>query len=266
MTNTNDVWSAPIVLTTDLINHGAWDLSISSDEEMYLIHYSNTPNPHVNMYTDFSGSTELNVDLSMVTELQSAKIHITKDGILDLLVYPTGTDPAILYASEDNGLTWTAPIFAERGDFPGILPVTDQFSSQGTELEFIRVSRVSNVEPFGPDSLFYNHIEQINSASLGISDYEILTNKLSLYPNPFSDMVTVNYLLKEPGELNVKIFNLLGKKIMDRNYQGGIGENQIQMNLGYLGSGIYIIEVLELDRIRDNSHKATKKILKLQGM
>ena len=260
MTYTNNVWSAPTVLTTDLINHGAWDMSISANEEMYLIHYSNTPTPHVNMYTDFSGSTQLNVDLSTVTEIQSAKIHITEDGILDLLVFPTGTDTAILYASEDYGLTWTAPISKAREDLQGVLPVTDQFSSQGTDLEIIRVSRASNTEPYGPVTLYYNHAEHINS--LGINDYDILTDTLALYPNPFSDMLTLNYTLREMGELNMNIYNLQGKKIVDRTYEGNVGENEFQMNLGYLESGIYIIEVIELNQTKGNLQRVTKKLIK----
>lgn len=263
MNNTDGVWSEPVLLSTDLINHGAWDLSISPDEEMYLIHYSNTPTPHVNMYTDFEESTELAVDLSMVDTLQAAKIHITETGILDLFVYPLNTDTAILYASEDYGLTWSEPMYLEKKDFPGVLPVTDQFSDQGTDLEFIRIARVSNTEPYGPDSLFYNHIEQINSGTLGIANREGLSDKLSLHPNPFSDMVTVNYLLKEQGELNIRIFTLQGKIIVDRYYLGNIGENQIRMDLGSLESGTYIIEILELDQTKDNLHKATKKLIKL---
>jgi hypothetical protein len=263
MSNTDGAWSAPIVLTTDLINHGAWDLSISSNEEMYLIHYSNSPNPHINMYTEFEESTELTVDLSMVDTLQAAKIHITADGILDLFVYPLHTDTTILFASEDYGLTWSEPMFVERKDFPGVLPVADQFSDQGVDLEFIRVSRVSSVEPYGPDSLYYHHIEQFNSTALGISDYENTFDNMSLYPNPISDVVSVNYSLAEPSELNIRIFTLQGKMIVDKKYQGNIGENQILMDLGYLKSGTYIIEILELDRTKNGSHKASQKLIKL---
>jgi hypothetical protein len=263
MKTTDGVWGDPIVLTTDLLNYRAWDMSIDADEEMYLIHYSNTPTPHINMYTDFDQSTQLPVDLSMVDTLQSVKIHVTENGILDLLVYPLNTDTAILYASEDFGATWSAPIYLEKRDFPGVLPVTDQYSNQGVDLEFIRVSRVSNTEPFGPDSLFYHHIEQINSTTVGVSDHTGRRDSFSFYPNPLSDIVTVNYALGEPGRLNVRIFTLQGKMIVDKNYQGNIGDNQIRLDLGHLDSGTYIIEVFELDSSRDQLHKASGKIIKL---
>jgi hypothetical protein len=262
MSHSEGGWSAPSVLTTDMINHASWDISISPDEEMYLIHYSNEPTPHINMYTGFEESMAIGADLSVVDTIQSAKIHITEDGILDLLVYPLNTDTVILYASEDYGSTWGAPIYMSRSEAPGVLPVTDQYSDQGVDLEFIRVSRVSGVEPYGPDSLFYVHVEQINTGTLSVADAEGFTDNLSLYPNPFTDMVTVSYTLRSPGELNIRVFTLQGKMIMNRNIQGAAGESQIQMNLDHLDAGTYIIEVLGKGQSTDDVYKATGKLIK----
>jgi hypothetical protein len=259
MSNMEGEWSAPTVLTTDLINYRSWDLSVSPNEEMYLIHYSNNPTPHVNLYTDFGASVEIPVDLSMVDEIQHAKIHITRDGILDLLVYPADPEQtAILYASEDLGETWSDPINVERSDFPGVLPATDQFSDQGVDLEFLRISRISAVEPYGPDSLFYNHIEQFNTGTLSTSEYERSDDGLTLYPNPFSDVVTVGYIVRNSGELNIRVFNLQGKLVADFNRAGAAGENQIQLDLGDLDSGTYVIEVLETEGGRTHARKIVK--------
>jgi hypothetical protein len=262
MNNTDGVWSAPVVLTTDLINHASWDLSVSPNEEMYLIHYSNNPTPHVNMYTDFGTSTALDVDLSGVESLQHAKILITADGILDLFVYPTGADTVLLFASEDYGVTWSAPMEVERKDFPGILPVTDQFSDQGLDLEYVRISRVSAVEPYGPDSLYYTHIDQINSSTLGISDYERSKQELSIYPNPFSEMVWVKVMLDHPGDLTIRLFTLDGKMIMSSKYRAGMGENQIPIDLKHLDSGTYIIEILDSDQSKGSMPRYTGKVVK----
>jgi hypothetical protein len=263
--NTDGSWSEPTLLTNDMINHSAWDISISSDQDLYLIHYSNDPAPHINMMTDFEESVELNVDLSMVDTIQAAKIHITKDNILDLLVYPFNTDTVILFASEDFGTTWSDPMYLQRKDFPGVLPNCDQFSDQGSDLEFIRVTRVSSTEPYGPDSLFYNHIEQINTTALGIADYEKLDPKLSVYPNPFSDIVTINFLLNRASELSIRIYNLHGKVVYDESYQGVIGENRIQEDLSDLDSGSYIIEVIETDNPDKTMQRSSLKVLKLTG-
>ncbi len=265
MSNTDGNWSAPMVLTTDMINHASWDMSISPDEDMYLIHYSNNPTPHINLYTDFSGATEIPVDLSLLTEIQHAKIKITHDGILDLMVYPPyqTSDEVYVYVSEDYGETWSDPITILRADAPGVLPVTDQYSDQGTDFEYINISRVSSVEPYGPDSLFYNHVEHINTSTLGIEDYGGALEELSMFPNPFWDMVTINYSLREQSELNIRIFTMRGKMVLDKTFQGNAGENQIQMNLNELDPGTYVIEVLELDRSNDISRTATRKLVKL---
>jgi hypothetical protein len=262
MNYSEGVWSEPMVLTTDLINYRSWDLSVSPDEEMYLIHYSNNPGPHVNMYTDFEEPMELDIDLSMVTELQHAKIHITEDGILDLLVYPANLDSALLYVSEDFGLTWGEPFSVARTDFPGVLPVTDQYSDQGVDLEFIRISRVSSVQPFGPDSLFYNHIEQINS-TLGVRDFEDTSDQLNIYPNPANEIITLNYSLKKAGALNIRVFTMDGRMVDNRIVAGNTGENMIQMELKGLDSGTYVLEIRESNQGNTNLRRATRKLVKL---
>ncbi len=262
MNYSEGIWSEPMVLTTDLINYRSWELSVSPDEEMYLIHYSNNPTPHINMYTDFNEAAELDIDLSMVTELQHAKIHITKDGLLDLLVYPANLDSALLYVSQDFGETWGSPFTVARTDFPGVLPVTDQYSDQGVDLEFIRISRVSSVEPFGPDSLFYNHIEQINS-SLGITEYENTSDQLSIYPNPVLDFITLNYSIQKAGPLNIRVFTLDGKLVESRIVGGNTGENLIRMDLEDLDPGTYILEIRESNQGHTNLRRATKKLVKL---
>lgn len=255
-------WSPPIVLTTDLINHASWDLSIGPDEELFLIHYSNNPTPHINMYTDFDESAELNVDLSMVATLQHAKIHVTEDGILDLFVYPADSDTALLFASEDYGITWSAPMGVAKADFAGILPVTDQFSDQGLDLEYIRFSRVSPTEPYGPDSLYYSHIDQINTSTLGISRYEESREELLIYPNPFLEIATVKITLDQPIDLTIRVYNLEGKMVLSRRYRGSVGDNQILLGMEQLDSGTYIIEVLDSDQGMGSMPRYTGKLVK----
>lgn len=252
-------WSVPTVLTEDLINHAAWDLSIGSAEEMYLIHYNNEPSPHVNMYTDFVSSVELDLDFSLVDTIQTAKIHATQNGLLDLIVYPLNTDTVVLYVSEDFGVTWGEPFYLSRKIFPGTLPITDQFSNQGTDLEFLRVSRVSTVEPFGPDSLYYGHVEQVNTTYLGIVDYKVLESNLSVYPNPFTEELTVEYFHHSASEVNVKIYNLQGKVVMNRDYSAVPGKTMVRIYLGDLDAGTYIFEIYD----SENTRRSVKKILKL---
>jgi hypothetical protein len=70
-----------------------------------------------------------------------------------------------------------------------------------------------------------------NPTSLNNSKSE----KYSLYPNPVSDFVFINGL--KVAETNVKIYNLLGIKVCDKEiHEGGI-------NLGNLKPGIYYLRV-----------------------
>jgi hypothetical protein len=264
MNNIGGSWSEPIQLTTDLYNYVAWDLSVSAGEDPYLVYFSNEPSPHVNMYTDLSEEAiELDIDLSLIDTIQSVKIHVTKDELLDLIVYPLNSDTAFLFVSEDLGETWAAPFYRERHELTGILPSTDQFSSQGSDFEMAYVKRIPSAEPYGPDSLFYRHFEQVNTTSLGLRDFEEMEEKLSFYPNPFTDLLTVEYLLQANSELNVKVYNLQGKVVLDRNYNGTQGVTTLKLDLGYLDAGTYLLEVYEIDAANDGLHRSIQKIMKV---
>ncbi|MCZ4409622.1 T9SS type A sorting domain-containing protein [Cryomorphaceae bacterium 1068] len=256
-------WSEPNSITGDLHHYVSWSMTTDTDGGSWLAYFSNDPTPQISLSIGLEDPIEMDIDLSLVDTIQSIKLHYLDYGFLDLIVNPLNSDTALLYVSEDYGVTWGEPIYADNTLFAGVLPTRDQFSNQTTDLEFMSVSRVSQVEPYGPDSLFYNHLDQIDSSTLGIDDYGELSNKLSVYPNPFSDIISLNCMLEEPSELNVRIFTLQGKMIAERRYQGNIGDNQISMNLGFLDSGTYIIEVLKSDQTRGNLQKATKKLVKL---
>jgi hypothetical protein len=256
-------WEEPNSISGDLHHYNTWSMTTDNDGGSWLAYFSNDPSPKVDLLIDLEEPATIDIDLSLVDTIQAMVIHYTDNGMLDLLVYPLNSDTAVLYVSEDYGLTWGAPMYAERTELTGILPARDQLSDQTTELEFMHISRVSNTEPFGPDSLFYNHIDQINTSTLGIADYEGSTDNLSVYPNPFSDMVSLKYTLEEPSKLNVRIFTLQGKMIAERRYQGNIGDNLMSISLGHLDSGTYIIEVLKSDQAEGYIQKARKKLVKL---
>lgn len=256
-------WSEPNSITYDIHHYNTWSMTTDNDGGSWLAYFSNDVAPHISLSIGLEDPVEMDIDLTLVDTIQSIKIHYLDDGLLDLMVTPLNTDTALLFISEDYGANWAAPLYVNKALFAGVLPARDQLSDQTTDLEFMSVSRVSHVEPFGPDSLFYNHIAQINSSTVGITEYENSSDHLSLHPNPVSDVVTVNYSLEEPSKLNIRIFTVQGKMIADRIYQGSIGENQILMDLGYLKSGTYIIEILELDHTKNGLHKATKKLVKL---
>ena len=75
------------------------------------------------------------------------------------------------------------------------------------------------------------------SNSSGIDNIEI--NSYSVFPNPASEIVTLNTGNLNYTDLSVRIYNIVGKLVLSETLQ----QNQQQINIGDLYNGIYIIEI-----------------------
>ncbi|RLD60855.1 MAG: hypothetical protein DRJ05_03820 [Bacteroidetes bacterium] len=73
----------------------------------------------------------------------------------------------------------------------------------------------------------------------------ISANKLTNYPNPFSQITTVEYKLQNPGSVNISLLNLQGQFIKAL-YEGGksSGIHTLQLNGSGFGQGIYFIKLV----------------------
>lgn len=81
---------------------------------------------------------------------------------------------------------------------------------------------------------------------------------MNLYPNPTSSKTTLNYILKEPRELHLSIYNLSGQKISDLRpsdtFEAGNYEEILDM--GNYPPGLYLIILLS-----NKGEKAVQRIL-----
>ncbi|MDD5571358.1 MAG: T9SS type A sorting domain-containing protein [Bacteroidales bacterium] len=78
--------------------------------------------------------------------------------------------------------------------------------------------------------------EIIESSGCGI-------NSLSIFPNPFSKSVFINYNLAKPGELELSIYDLTGQKISTLIKENQTaGKHSIEWNPADIAEGIYFCE------------------------
>lgn len=84
--------------------------------------------------------------------------------------------------------------------------------------------------------------EELNLINTIVSD---LKPTISVNPNPFTDILSVEYDLHESTNVNVKLYNLLGEQIAE--YIPSItqtpGKYKKQFHAHYLASGVYILQV-----------------------
>jgi hypothetical protein len=65
-----------------------------------------------------------------------------------------------------------------------------------------------------------------------------------LHPNPFNPEVTIQINVREPGELNIDIFNLSGRRVKTlANSTIGVGSYSFKWNSSNNSSGMYFFKL-----------------------
>jgi hypothetical protein len=78
------------------------------------------------------------------------------------------------------------------------------------------------------------------------------------YPNPFNPTTTISYNLSQAGRVNIKIFDMLGKVIVNETIDAARGNNAYTFNGGELSSGVYFY------RLTAQNFTETKKMMLLK--
>lgn len=72
---------------------------------------------------------------------------------------------------------------------------------------------------------------------------------MEVFPNPTKDMLFVQYNIFEAGNANLSVMDLSGKIIVQRQVEMAEGLNQIDLNLGDLANGMYIVRMQTASKI-----------------
>ncbi len=65
---------------------------------------------------------------------------------------------------------------------------------------------------------------------------------LSVYPNPFNATANIRLAINQTGELNLRVFNLLGREVYSFNGEIAPGIQQISVGNNNWASGMYLVE------------------------
>ena len=70
------------------------------------------------------------------------------------------------------------------------------------------------------------------------------------YPNPFSNTTTLEFEVPEPAHIQITIYDLLGRKVMEAvNKEFAIGKHNVQLDAGQLASGMYLYKMDANDQV-----------------
>ncbi|MBK7868954.1 MAG: VCBS repeat-containing protein [Ignavibacteriales bacterium] len=84
-----------------------------------------------------------------------------------------------------------------------------------------------------------------------IHEFKLMQN----YPNPFNPVTTISYSIVNPGNVTIRVYDILGTMVKEL-YDGykPAGNHSIQLDAGNLSSGIYLYE------LTSNGNKIVKKL------
>jgi|GEM_PF-766247 len=77
-----------------------------------------------------------------------------------------------------------------------------------------------------------------------------------MQPNPAQDVITVTFILKDAGDVQLRLLDLQGRVQQARIEKGLVGKNERTLRIGSLSTGLYILEVTL------NSRRVILKLLK----
>ncbi|MGB5287020.1 MAG: T9SS type A sorting domain-containing protein, partial [Ignavibacteriaceae bacterium] len=102
---------------------------------------------------------------------------------------------------------------------------------------------------------FWDWPMPVESSSLSVSEFALMYN----YPNPFNPSTTIKYEIKELTDVELKVFDILGKEIITLvNEEKQPGSYEIVFDATSFPSGVYFYQ------LRAGSFVETKKMVLLR--
>lgn len=139
------------------------------------------------------------------------------------------------------------------GVYPLRIYVDIQFTAPSlfiTNPTWISQSNYSNLMPTNEKY----RLRVLNGTSIieaNNNDFKVVAN----IPNPFKNNTEILFTLPNEGNVNLKVFNLLGKEVYNTNFAGSVGDNRIPVSAEKLTSGIYLYTLTY------NNTSITKKMI-----
>ncbi|MCB0515500.1 MAG: cadherin-like domain-containing protein, partial [Bacteroidetes bacterium] len=82
------------------------------------------------------------------------------------------------------------------------------------------------------------------------------TNIIAVYPIPINDMLHLNYTSKIAGEINLKIYDILGRMVYEQELQTKVAINKVEIDMKQFPSGTYFLI------LSDGSEQTSTKFIK----
>jgi hypothetical protein len=161
-------------------------------------------------------------------------------GLDTFQIFNNGTFNSIIYKTDPGGNVLNATNFGST-EIDYITDMTvDQFGAIFFTGSYSSPFLILN------DTIFNKGSYDIVVAKLdfvtNISEYYSEPSKIFIYPNPTNSILNINYNSVIEEKIKIVIYDALGRIAFHKNYDSGIGINNLIVNLQKLSNGIYTLE------------------------
>jgi len=126
------------------------------------------------------------------------------------------------------------------------------------DYHFFEGGHIFNPETWMNGMLWMDSIINLEYQTVGVEIIDQPINYISVYPNPASDKLTINYQLKKSAVVNINLIDLQGKQHMVLNKEANaMGIQTESMDISHLPPGVYFL------RLQAGNDVVTKKVVKL---
>lgn len=186
--------------------------------------------------------------------LKSINDQYGPEGTDQVVVLFYEADPSTTSADLDGSGSNTQGDWITGVDYPIIDPASAELSgSIYWPLGYPTINVISPEDKKIKADLFNNQVSDVDASltsmvetisahfAAGVGVEEETLSNLSLYPNPASSVVNVNFTAAQQGELTIEVSNVLGQIVYTETATAQNGSNAIEVNLSSLNNGYYTL-------------------------
>lgn len=200
-----------------------------------------TPGIYPDSATGLPGGT-VNVPYSEViqfrTPLDTSLGSLPVDIVSISVSQVTGLPPGITYSCTPSNCVFP-------GGSNGCMQLSGTPTTAGSypvTVDLIIDALLSGTIPFQQPATVDYYVININSATgVATLSANLAFGVVSLKPNPATDYTDLTYSTPIGGDFRIKMYDLLGKQVLDQFTRGMAGNNSIRIKTGGLNPGVYMM-------------------------
>jgi hypothetical protein len=188
---------------------------------------------------------------------ENGTIYVSYAGIHELL--DDAGSPADNYRhlyiirSYDGGDNWTAPIDINPNEeftenmYGYLYPKVENgkihiLYQRDSDPGVSTANSATDPQPVTNNEIVYAEIDTLLNVGIEKTIAEVAS--FAVYPNPANASVTIDFKLKQSGQVRAEIVNLLGQEVFEMERQvTNVAQNRIQVDVSNLPSGIYLVNI-----------------------